>query len=130
MKWTKDHKREGMALALELFAAHVRGGGDLDKLDEEVEAAGFPQAWQPRSLLSYALDLDAKTMRRGLQKIRALAEGRMVRETLGKIRWRDGSDSVPEPMEDVRREVAMRREGGYSDSGRVVRVTRIRRVSR
>jgi hypothetical protein len=86
-----------MARALELFArlARKHGSETLDKLDEEIEAAGYPQAWEPGSCLSYALRLSAKGMRREVRRVRGLAEGRLVRsETSGyRVTLPDGGRS-------------------------------------
>lgn len=128
--WGDAHKREAKAFALERLSVLVReyGGEALDKLDEEIENAGFEDQWRPGSILSHALGLKAKGMRRALRRVRALAEGRLVRET--EWRWLRVDGSIAASWEGSLRALAVSCAATWRAAGcRLVRVTRIIRMA-
>lgn len=115
--WGEAHRREAEPRTFELAAEQIRAGEyDGDKFVELTENAQREDWW--RSALA-EMGFDAARIDREVRRVRALAEGRLVRET----RWRAGNNMLCDSAE-----LAESMPGALGK--RPCRVTRIRRAPR
>jgi hypothetical protein len=129
--WTEAHKREGYG-AVVRAAIEVAQAGDERRAKSILGAVLWSGASEAhlRDGLSEAYPDDHARVDREIRRVRALAEGRLVRETVWRAvsRLGDVSNDFQEraPLVAALRDAGRTRE---ANGDRLVRVTRIRKAS-
>lgn len=123
--WTEAHRREAHDRAYELAAELMRE--DRPRQAYELLEAPWNMAQEEatwRADLGCAFD--ATRVDREVRRVRALAEGRLVRETTWFVRYHNGTYSQTVPTREQAVEIVGKAKG-RNEHSRIVRVTRIRR---
>jgi len=124
--WTEAHQREARRRCYELAAELAGVGRDADAGDLAAAAQGLGTADEERFRYMLAgVDFADGDIKRAVKRVRALAEGRLVRETVWALRsaW-----SVAETTEPWRVEAWRKIRGPGDKLVKLVKITRIRRA--
>ena len=127
-EWTEKHQQEALRRTYEI-AAELVGAGKVQEATYLVSNAGYyagaEDSWRGDLADADGPAFDAARIDREVRRVRGLAEGRLVRETVREARDRHGDTRRTYPPGEIRRE---ERALVASQGGGIVRVTRVRRL--